>query len=173
MRERSQVRSPSWSGIVGDDLVWQTIIGTLGGVAVTAVFGLVTAYFTHRWQRQRSRDESHLALDREIRTIQRETYAKYIVSAQNIYQTSIAHFVANRERPRDPADVGFDPPADLRAAIVANEALRVEVVLLAGPSVRFAVDTYGESLNKLWPSAASGTELHLDPAPRHITASSR
>jgi type VI protein secretion system component VasK len=103
---------------VDQNLAWLTIVGTLGGVAITALFGLLTAYFTHRWQRTRSKDDSRLALDREIRMIRREAYARYVVSAQNVYQAAIAHYVANRDRPRNRADTEFDPPADLRAVIV-------------------------------------------------------
>ena len=141
------------------NIAWQTVIGTLGGVALTALFSLLTAYLTHRWQLQRSKAENLRTIDRELRTVRRETYAKYIASAQDVFQISMTHYVANRGRQLNPADVALAPPEDLRAAIIANEALRVEAVLLAGPSVRSAIREYGQTLKHLWPRAASGTEF--------------
>jgi hypothetical protein len=43
---------------------WWAVIGTLGGVVVTAVFGLVTAYLTHRWQMENSAREQRTAASR-------------------------------------------------------------------------------------------------------------
>jgi hypothetical protein len=141
------------------NVAWQTVIGTLGGVALTALFSLLTAYHTHRWQLQRSTAENVRTIDRELRTVRRETYAKYIASAQDVFQISMTHYIANRSRPLNPADVALAPPEDLRLAIIANEALRVEAVLLAGPSTRSAIDKYGRTLKHLWLHAASGTEF--------------
>lgn len=141
------------------NVAWQTVIGTLGGVALTALFGLLTAYLTHRWQLQRSKAESLGTIVRELRTVRRETYAKYIASAQDVFQISMTHYVANRSRPLSPTDVALAPPDDLRAALIGNEALRVEAVLLAGPLVRSAIREYGQTLKHLWPQAASGTEF--------------
>jgi hypothetical protein len=141
------------------DVAWQTVIGTLGGVALTASFGLLTAYLTHRWQIQRSTTEDARTADRELRTVRREIYAKYVASAQDVFQISMMHYVANRSRPLNPAEVALVPPEDLRAAIIANEALRVQAVLLAEPSARSAIDEYGRTLKDLWPRAASGTEF--------------
>ncbi|AQZ62761.1 hypothetical protein BKM31_15995 [[Actinomadura] parvosata subsp. kistnae] len=142
-----------------NDTAWQTLIGTLGGVAVTAVFGLLTAYFTHRWQQDRFKQENTFALARETRAARRQTYAKYLVSAQNVYDATTAHYVANREHPLDVSAISIDPPEDLYNAVVANEALRIEVMLLAGSSVRDALQAYDATLKGSWPIAAAGVDL--------------
>jgi hypothetical protein len=142
---------------------WPTVIGTLGGVAVTALFGLVTAYLTHRWQQERVRQEQQFASDRELHTARRDIYARYLVSAQRVFDTANALYTVNRAQPRDPGEFGTAPPEEMRVAIAANEALRVEVMLLAGESLRAALDAYDTELWKLWPVMGSGNDRSLQP----------
>ncbi len=68
--------------------VWPVLAGTLGGVTITASFGLLTAYLTQRWQRRQVELQATLAVLRENRQARRESYAKYIVSAQEVFDRS-------------------------------------------------------------------------------------
>ncbi|WP_326557829.1 hypothetical protein [Micromonospora sp. NBC_01796] len=137
---------------------WPTVIGTLGGVAVTALLGLVTAYLTHRWQQERVRQEQQIVSHRELRAARRDVYARYLVSAQHAFDAAKAQYLANRDQPRDPAEFTTDPPEEMRVAIAANEALRVEVMLLAGEPLRAALEAYDRGLWRLWPVLGSGND---------------
>ncbi|MEV4626811.1 hypothetical protein AB0J90_11050 [Micromonospora sp. NPDC049523] len=140
---------------------WSTVIGTLGGVAVTALFGLVTAYFTHRWQQERVQQEQQLVAQRELRAARRDAYARYLVSAQRVFDTAKAQYSVNRDQPLDPIEFSANPPEELLVAIAANEALRVEVMLLAGEPLRVRLETYDSGLWKLWPVMGSGNDRNL------------
>jgi hypothetical protein len=147
-----------------NDGAWQTLVAALGGVAVTASFGLLTAYLTHRWQLDRLKQETRLVLDREMRSARRETYARYIASANKVFNLSFDNYPASRGDPKDSALVALDPPASLLTPLGANEAMRVEVMLLAGPSVRSALHEYAATLKRLWPVVASGATTADQPA---------
>ena len=62
--------------LIGDPMsnaVWPTLIGSLGGVLITACFGLATAYLTHRWQADHVKNDRALAERNEIRLARRAT----------------------------------------------------------------------------------------------------
>lgn len=142
---------------------WLAVVGTLGGVLVTAVAGLVTARFTHRWQQERVRLEQDFAAGRELRTTRREVYARYLVTAQRLFDAANA---LHRERASAPAPVATaaaDPPAALRVPLADNEAARVEAMLLASAGAREALEAYDRALWDLWPRMASGTDRTGQP----------
>ena len=145
--------------------VWPTLIGTLGGVLITACFGLATAYFTHRWQTQHLRNDYILAERTEIRLARRATYARYIVTAQNVYSRSFDLYLLNRDNPIIPKEFQIAPPAELDALVTQNESLRVEVLLISGPVVEEALNEYTLWLRSFWPKTASGTALEYDGHP--------
>jgi hypothetical protein len=140
------------------DSAWPTLIGTLGGVATTAVSGLLTALFTHRWRMQQLTREDHISYAREIRAARQNAYAQYIISSQRLFDTSCDHYMINREHPKSVDDMDISPPEDLRNLLAANEALRVEAMLLASKAVRAAILDYNRTLRELWPRLASGAE---------------
>jgi hypothetical protein len=146
---------------------WLTLVGTLGGVGITACFGLLTAYFTHRWQQQRVQRENQFSRLRDLRAARRDTYVRYIISAQDVFDQSFSLYVANHEDPIDPAAFRIDPPHDFGAAVTRNESLRVETMLLAGPLVEHALAEYDAWLKRFWPQAASGTELRFQRDENH------
>ena len=145
--------------------VWPTLIGTLGGVLITACFGLATAYLTHRWQTQHLTNDHIFAERNEIRLARRATYARYIVTAQNLYSRSFDLYLLNRDNPITPKEFQLAPPAEFDALVTQNESLRVEVLLIAGPAVEQALNDYTSWLRNFWPKAASGTALEYDGHP--------
>jgi hypothetical protein len=147
-----------------NNAAWLTLIAALGGVAITAFFGLLTAYYNHRWQLNRLQHESRLVLDRELRAARRETYARYIASANQVYNRSFDLYLVNRDAPKEVDLVASQPGADLIRHLEVNEATRVEVMLLAGSAVRLALESYNVTLQRLWRVVASGTSMADMPA---------
>ncbi|MEV6812440.1 hypothetical protein [Micromonospora sp. NPDC051296] len=137
---------------------WWTVVGTLGGIALTATVGLVTALPTHRWQQERLRLEQRFVADRELRATRRETYARYLVSAQRLFDAANTLFRQHRTQPLDTAELAANPPEELRSAIASNEASRVEVMLLADGALRETLAVYDRALWDLWPAMASGAD---------------
>ena len=66
-----------------------TLVGTLTGIVITALFGLLTAYLAQRWQFSRTEQEHRLQVDREVREARRQTYARYIASAQQVFDRAV------------------------------------------------------------------------------------
>ncbi|MFJ8578376.1 hypothetical protein [Micromonospora sp. NPDC093277] len=130
---------------------------------MTAVVGLVTAMLTHRWQQERLRLEERFVSERELRATRREVYARYLVTAQRLFDTGNALYRQRAASPADVADVVATPPAELRDPIACNEAARVEVMLLATGPVRAALEAYDRALWDLWPRMASGTDRVNQP----------
>jgi hypothetical protein len=133
-----------------------TLIGTLGGVVITAAFGLYTAYLAQRWQIRRVEQEHRLQVERELRTARRETYARYIIAVQRVFDRSLDLYRRNRAAPIETAEFSQHIPQGLVDALVHVETCRVEALLLAGEQVRSAIDDYSRWLRKFWPEAASG-----------------
>jgi hypothetical protein len=145
--------------VVSSQLAWFTLVGTLGGVIITATFSLLSTYFCHRWQVRRMQHEDELAFRRDVRSDRRQKYAEYIMSAQGLFDSAFNNYVRNRGDPVELAAFSLDLPSDLASAVVRNESLRVEALLLAGDSVRRALDEYDAWLKKFYPAAGSGVAI--------------
>jgi hypothetical protein len=142
------------TGVAG----WWVVVGTLGGVLVTAVAGLVTAMLTHRWQQERLRLEQRFVSERELRTARREIYARYLLTAQRLFDTANGLYRQHSAAPVEVSDVVARPPAGLSVPLADNEAARVEAMLLATGPVIEALEAYDRALWDLWPRMASGTD---------------
>jgi hypothetical protein len=127
-----------------------TLVGTLAGIVLTAVFGLLTAYMTQRWQYRRTEQDLRFQINREVREARRETYARYIASAQQVFDRALDLYAKNRVEPKDKAEFSLQPPSRLADAVVKNETGRVEALLLAGQQVREALDNYDRWLKGLF-----------------------
>jgi hypothetical protein len=144
-----------------------TLVGTLAGIVVTALFGLLTAYLAQRWQFRRTEQEHGLQVDREVRQARRETYARYIASAQQVFDRAVDSYATNRDAPKGKTEFSLQPPASLADAVVRNETARVEVLLLAGTQVRDTLGDYDRWLKDFWPETGSGTSSMLDAGDAH------
>lgn len=133
-----------------------TLIGTLAGVVITALFGLLTAYFSQRWQYRRTEQEHRLQADRDVRTARRDAYVRYIVAAQGVFDTAMRLYRRNRAAPIDMAEFSRSIPPELVDAVIDAETRRVEAHLLAGERVAAALAEYTRWLKAFWPEAASG-----------------
>ncbi|WP_433112377.1 hypothetical protein [Micromonospora sp. CA-246542] len=142
---------------------WWVVAGTLGGVLVTAAAGLVTAMLTHRWQQERLHLEQRFVSERELRTARRDTYARYLMTAQRLFDAANDLYRQRSATPVEVADALAKPPAGLSALLADNEAARVEAMLLASTPVHEALDVYDRALWNLWPRMASGTDRTGQP----------
>jgi hypothetical protein len=136
-----------------------TLIGTLGGVFITALFGLLTAHFSQRWQYRRVEQEHRLQIAREIRTARREAYARVIVAAQALFDKAMAYYKVNQAQPTPTAE--YLAPPELDKLDTEFEIRRVEAFLLASAPVQAELDTYTDWLRTFWPEAASGTGIFM------------
>jgi hypothetical protein len=140
----------------GENVGSLTLIGTLSGVVITALFGLLTAYFSQRWQYRRTEQEHRLQADRDVRTARRDAYVRYIVAAQRVFDTSMGLYGRNRTAPADMVEFSRNIPSELVEAVADAETRRVEAHLLAGEQVAVALAEYARWLRDFWPEAASG-----------------
>lgn len=140
---------------------WWVVIGTLGGVVVTAVFSLATTYLNHRWAVELFHAQQQAATGTALRALRREVYMRYLVAAQSFYDKSDKLYFDNSERPIDPREFRKAPPEELQPTRAAYEAARVDALLVADAGVRDAIDAYEEVFGELWPRAASGTDRSL------------
>jgi hypothetical protein len=140
------------------NVAWITVVGTLGGVVVTALLGVLTAFLTQRSQYRRSEQEHRFMVEGELRTARRDCYVRYIVSAQNVFDRSYDLYLKNQAAPVEVAEFALQPPQALLDALVRNETGRVEVLLLAGEQVRAALKEYDDRLRAFWKALGSGTE---------------
>ena len=137
---------------------WWAVIGTLGGVVVTAVFSLATTYLNHRWA-DRSFDAQQQATARSaLRAVRREVYKQYLVAVQSFYDKSDKLYFKNREQPIDPEEYRKKPDEELQPVRAAYEMARVDALLVADAGVRDAIEAYEDVFGELWPKAASGTD---------------
>ena len=141
---------------------WWVVIGTLGGVVVTAVFSLANTYLNHRWA-DRSFDAQQQATARSaLRAVRREVYMRYLVAVQSFYDKSDNLYFNNREQPIDPEEYRKKPDEELQPVRAAYEMARVDALLVADAGVRDAIEAYEDVFGELWPKAASGTDRGLD-----------
>lgn len=140
------------------NVAWITVIGTLGGVLVAALLGLLTAFLTQRAQYQRTEQEHRFQVERELRAARRDSYVRYVVSAQNVFDRAADLYVKNRGAPRDITEFVLRPPQKLAEVLAQNETCRVEVLLRADEEVRAALKDYDDQLKAFWKAVGSGTE---------------
>jgi hypothetical protein len=152
------------------NVAWITVAGTLGGVVVTAILGLLTAFLTQRSQYRRTEQEHSLQIQRDLRTARRDSYVRYIVSAQTVFDQAARLYIQNRTGPVDIAEFTLQPPQELADALIRNETCRVEVLLLAGEQVRAALEGYDNELKAFWRAVGSGTESDESEAWKSETA---
>jgi len=137
---------------------WWAVIGTLGGVVVTAVFSLANTYLDHRWADAQQQATARSAL----RAVRREVYMRYLVAVQSFYDKSDKLYFENREKPIDPEKYRKKPDEELQPVRADYEMARVDALLVADAGVRHAIKAYEDVFGKLWPKAASGTDRGLD-----------
>jgi hypothetical protein len=140
------------------NVAWITVIGTLGGVSITALVGVVTALLGQRSQYRRTEQEHRLQGERDLRIARRDSYVRYIVSAQNVFDRAADLYVKNRASPLDLTEFVLEPPQELAEVLVQNETCRVEVLLLASDQVGVALQDYDHHLKAFWKAVGSGNE---------------
>lgn len=143
---------------------WVTLIGTLGGVAVTVVGGVVIARSNDRSQHLRAEQLPSSETRREVWVARRDVYARYIVSAQHLFDRAFDYFLVNRNAPLDQGDFTLAPPADLVHAASEHESRRIDVLVLAAPNVVAELSKYAESRKRNWIEAGSGAGSTNKPA---------
>jgi hypothetical protein len=134
---------------------WATA-GTLGGVMIAGVLGLLTTHFDRKWQHRRSERDHLLQVRSELRLARRQAYVRYIISAQELFSKAVELHAINRGGAHDKAKFGLQPPTDLAKLVHQCEACRVVALLVAGDSVGQAISAYEAELRRYWQETASG-----------------
>ena len=137
---------------------WWVVIGTLGGVVITAVFSLVTNYLNHRWAMELFDAQQRAATGTALRALRREVYLRYLVAVQSFYDKSDKLYSDNSKQPIEPREFLKKLPEELQSTRATYEAARVDALLVADAGVHKAIDAYDEAFGKLWLRAASGTD---------------
>jgi hypothetical protein len=112
---------------------------------------------TQRWQYRRAEQEHRRQVERELRTARQDSYVRYIVSAQNVFDRAAGLYIKNRVAPLDVTEFVLQPPQELAEVLARNETCRVEVLLLADEQVRVALRDYDGQLKAFWKEVGSGT----------------
>jgi hypothetical protein len=141
---------------------WWAVIGTLGGVVVTAVFSLANTYLNHRWADRSFAAQQQATARTTLRAIRREVYMRYLVAAQSFYDKSDKLYFKHREQPIDPEEYLKKPDPELQPVRADYEKARVDALLVADAGVRDAIEAYEDVFGELWPKAASGTDRGRD-----------
>jgi hypothetical protein len=137
---------------------WWVVVGTLGGVVVTAVFSLITTYLNHRWALELFDAQQRAATGTALRAVRREVYPRYLVAVQSFYDKSDKLYSDHSKQPIAPHEFLKKLPEELQSVRAAYEAARVDALLVADDGVHKAIDAYDEAFGKLWLRAASGTD---------------
>jgi hypothetical protein len=141
---------------------WWAVIGTLGGVVVTAVFSLANTYLNHRWADRSFAAQQQATARATLRAVRREVYMRYLLAVQGFYDKSVELYSERRAQPMDPEEYLQKPDAELQPFRADYEKARVDALLVADVGVRKAIEAYEKVFGELWPKAASGTDRGRD-----------
>ena len=137
---------------------WIAVIGTLGGVAVTAVAGLLTALLVGRQQRAAAERKFQHDTGQKIREERRSTFVEYL----SAYDAGMgkARQVFNSRAESEPEEVTslkpFETVADPEMARVSQAYLTITIT--ASGETREAADECTGALWKVGNAAMSGDE---------------
>lgn len=135
-----------------------TVIGTLGGVLVTATAGLLTALIAARNQRHHAAAESLAALQQKLREERRAAFLAYLQTYRALYAQALA--IA-----RDPVRKHVESASSNRAGLFEQEApeqvlafsdAHYELSIIAGRRVRNAARVCTAGIWKLATRCISG-----------------
>jgi hypothetical protein len=129
---------------------WIGVVGALGGVAITSVIGLVTAWLSRRWtsdDRKRDQDAARTAA-------RRTAYARYLSAAEALYNSMAGYLYDPDWLSRFPRPHGDDEMALVRLAVALRNAeptrwdefntASYEAKLVAASAVLSAIDAFEE-----------------------------
>jgi hypothetical protein len=132
---------------------WFALAGALGGVAISGVVALITAFLTHRWRTAEVATEESRRIKSEMFQQRKQVYASYIANHNLIwYHLNLLNGDVSRNGPRS-------DPQELSEAIAKSEGLRAEILLLASKPVVDAVNTYDDELAEARRRARRGEGL--------------
>jgi hypothetical protein len=144
------------------DSAWATVIGTLGGVIITAAAGLATAVITVRHQRAEAQRRDREASRRGLRDERRTVFVEFLSAYDAVFSCAvqIAGEVDAGARPRVAAPEVAEQLAferDARAEIAAVRQAYLTLTITAGEKTREAADSCTESLWALGEAAYEGS----------------
>ncbi len=82
------------------DQAWIGVVGALGGVVVTGVIGLITAFVSHRWQEETRRRERVDRLRETQAALRRDSYTRFLIAADQLTD----YFLTRPRQEHDAAD---------------------------------------------------------------------
>lgn len=136
---------------------WVVVIGTLGGVILTSVSGLLGIILTTRHQRAIAKLSAHREAEDRLRNERRETFVNYLAAYQDMYGKALAIAKSRFQRRLE------DQPHLLGLSFLEQapeEAARFsrayhELTITGGPNTR---ETARECTSRLWDLIYASTE---------------
>ena len=135
---------------------WFTLVGALGGVALTSIVGIVTAALNHRWQSTSTEAQLKREREKALRQERREAYANYWLADQrHVYSLSRIYMKLN-----SPSNDQKEIPEELRTEELETDLAWREayatLLLIAGEDTVSAASSHFESVNDLAAKAYNG-----------------
>jgi hypothetical protein len=129
------------------DPIWAGTIGALGGVALSGVFGLLTAKVSHGWQRQEQEDSRRHTRRAAVVEFRREAYVGVLVAWQRLQSTAVQWCESPKGAElirRESDDRIRQYFADLRPELDAYGAAWRRATLLSGMEVEKILTSFDE-----------------------------
>jgi hypothetical protein len=145
------------------DNSWVVVVGTLGGVMVTSISGILGIILTARHQRAIAERQMRDEAKDKLRAERRETFVDYLSAYQDMYGRALA--IADSRFKTGLEDRSSPPPLAQDFALEApEEAARFsrayhELVITGGSSTREAAH---DCTSKLWDLAYAAAEADAD-----------
>jgi hypothetical protein len=142
---------------------WVVVVGTLGGVILTSVGGLLGIILTTRHQRAVAERQTRQDLENRLRTERRETFVNYLSAYQDMYGKALT--IADSRFQRGSKDQSVEAPlAQNFLEQAPEESARFsrayhELVITGGLSTRKAAR---DCTSKLWDLAYASAEADAD-----------
>jgi hypothetical protein len=142
---------------------WIGVIGALGGVAITALVGLVTAILNHRWSLRASYEDRETDLRLKRAELRRTAYARFLSAHDHLRDAleADAETQSSDAQPNWSFDSWFAKEPELlrELQIADNEAL-----LVAGSAVVSSLQAYSAAAMHYWHALVENYETADDTA---------
>jgi hypothetical protein len=128
-----------------DNSAWIGLVGALGGILVTSLFGLVLAVLKHRWEAETHKQQRSHRLSESRAESRRTAYMRYLVATDEIAEYVLMQ-PAHEDGTPSTLDEVRERIRELRAGgdshFSSYDAAFIEAQLLAGGEVVEALDAF-------------------------------
>jgi hypothetical protein len=147
---------------------WIVVIGTLGGVVVTATAGLITAYLSSRQRVAEAEHQARLERQRQIRDERRAIFVEYLSAYRTMYSRAL-EIAAQGGAPDNSSVTQVRVAMKLFERTATAEALEYSrtyytVTISASKETREAADEATRTLWELAAAAVTGNQPAVEEA---------